>query len=423
MEKGKSSALFVNDGSFMERFKQLQEENGKGATKSPPAVSGVPIPKHVTSKTGSVSKVNESRKPSTNASGGKLAFSLKQKSKLVVPPVKLDEDDEEERDDGYSSGNGSTKRQRVVQSDASVQPTKRVDVVPPSPSDPTVKKVADKLASFVAKNGRQFEHVTRQKNPGDTPFKFLFDESCADYKYYEFRLGVEEKALSQSPEPRTSRSGCVSPATPSTTVLQKSHQQQLNYQIPASALYEAPETDPTGRSGYGESTAPTSADPIAMMEFYMKKAAQEEKKRQPKQSKDEMPPPASLQGADKRGHHMGDYIPLDELNKFMSTCNDVAAQKAAQEAADRAKIQADNIGHKLLSKMGWKEGEGLGSSRSGIADPISAGNVKIDNLGVGASKPGEVKPDDDIYEQYKKRMMLGYRYRPNPMGNPRKAYY
>lgn len=36
-----------------------------------------------------------------------------------------------------------------------------------------MKKVADKLASFVAKNGRQFEHVTRQKNPGDTPFKYV----------------------------------------------------------------------------------------------------------------------------------------------------------------------------------------------------------------------------------------------------------
>lgn len=33
-----------------------------------------------------------------------------------------------------------------------------------------------------------------------------------------------------------------------------------------------------------------------MMEFYMKKAAREERMRQPKQSKDEMPPPASLQG-------------------------------------------------------------------------------------------------------------------------------
>lgn len=46
----------------------------------------------------------------------------------------------------------------------------------------------------------------------------------------------------------------------------------------------------------GESSAPAGTDPIAMMEFYMKKAAQEERRRQPKQSKDEMPPPASLQG-------------------------------------------------------------------------------------------------------------------------------
>ncbi|KAL4605593.1 hypothetical protein ACB092_09G040700 [Castanea dentata] len=46
-----------------------------------------------------------------------------------------------------------------------------------------------------------------------------------------------------------------------------------------------------------EASAPTGADPIAMMEFYTK-AAQEEKFKQPKQSKDEMPPPASLQGPD-----------------------------------------------------------------------------------------------------------------------------
>lgn len=44
-----------------------------------------------------------------------------------------------------------------------------------------------------------------------------------------------------------------------------------------------------------------------------------------------------------------------------------------------------------------------------------AGNVKLNNLGVGAEHPGEVTPEDDIYEQYKKRMMLGYRYRPNPL--------
>lgn len=53
---------------------------------------------------------------------------------------------------------------------------------------------------------------------------------------------------------------------------------------------------------------------------------------------------------------MGDYIPQEELEKFMATCNDAAAQKAAKEAAEKAKIQADNVGHKLLSKMGWREG-------------------------------------------------------------------
>ncbi|KAK9283059.1 hypothetical protein L1049_011287 [Liquidambar formosana] len=438
MEKGAASSLFANDGSFMERFKQLQQEKerekdkGSGSDESKPRtiVSGTLTPNPV------VSKANETRKTTLTAPSGKLAFSLKQKSRLVAPPVKLGADeDEDEIDAGTVSSDGPVKRQKLGESDAFEQSSRQADVAPPSPSDPTVKKVADKLASFVAKNGRQFENITRQKNPGDTPFKFLFDESCADYKYYEYRLIEEENALSQTKDSRTSCSGVSSTsASKSTSGSQRSIQQHSNYQIPASALYEdsddsrasvtSCQTASVGR--IGESSAPTGADPIAMMEFYMKKAAQEERRKQPRQSKDEMPPPASLQGSSssgKKGHHMGDYIPQEELVKFLSNCNDVAAQKAAKEAAERAKIQADNIGHKLLSKMGWKEGEGLGGSRKGIADPIMAGDVKKDNLGVGAHQPGEVTPEDDIYEQYKKRMMLGYRYRPNPLNNPRKAYY
>eukprot|EP00262_Sarcandra_glabra_P011754 TRINITY_DN2891_c0_g1_i1.p1 TRINITY_DN2891_c0_g1~~TRINITY_DN2891_c0_g1_i1.p1 ORF type:complete len:329 (-),score=74.20 TRINITY_DN2891_c0_g1_i1:369-1355(-) len=305
----------------------------------------------------------------------------------------------------------------------------KLHAVPSPPSDPAVKKVAEKLASFVAKNGRQFEHITRQRNPGDTPFKFLFDIDCADYKYYEYCLIEEEKIFAQTKESQASRTAIPSISTSRTSSgsQRSTLQQHSNYQIPASALYEANEDSSCSIASTQDASVgnPSShaADPIAMMEFYMKKAAQEERRRQPKQSKDEMPPPASLQGAAKKGHHMGDYIPQEELEKFLSTCNDAAAQKAAREAAEKAKIQADNVGHKLLSKMGWKEGEGLGSSKSGRADPVMAGNVKLNNLGVGAEHPGEVTPEDDIYEQYKKRMMLGYRYRPNPLNNPRKAYY
>ncbi|XVF79595.1 hypothetical protein PTKIN_Ptkin15bG0001800 [Pterospermum kingtungense] len=438
MEKGVPSSLFVNDGSFMERFKQLQQQKDDKEkavhleeSKPPKIVKGSSAPKLAIAfnKTPMEYKPNDARKTTQAPSGGKLAFSLKQKSKLVPPPVKLAADeDEEDQDAGKFSDDTPVKRQKLGQSDASEKASKQVDVAPLSPSDPTVKIVADKLASFVAKNGRQFENITRQKNPGDTPFRFLFDESCSDYKYYEYRLAEEEKALLHNKESETPQSGGTSiAASKPTSSSLRSVPQQSSYQIPASALYEnseEPRSSLTSIGRAGPASAPPGTDPIAMMEFYMKKAAREERMRQPKQSKDEMPPPPSLQAASvKKGHHMGDYIPPEELEKFLSTCNDAAAQKAAKETAEKAKIQSDNVGHKLLSKMGWKEGEGLGSSNKGISDPIMAGDVKMNNLGVGAHQPGEVTADDDIYEQYKKRMMLGYRYRPNPLNNPRKAYY
>ncbi|XP_039034301.1 SURP and G-patch domain-containing protein 1-like protein isoform X2 [Hibiscus syriacus] len=422
MEKGVPSSLFVNDGSFMERFKLLQQQKDDKDKAASLEESKPPIVVRGSSSVKpsiAFNKVATERKTAQTPSGGKLAFSLKQKSKLVAPPVKLDADEDvEDQDAGKLVDDKPIKKQKLARSDASEQASKQVDVAAPSPSDLTVKKVADKLASFVAKHGRQFEHITRQKNPGDTPFKFLFDESCSDYKYYAHRLAEEEKSLSENKEQQTPQSGIS--ASKFSSIRAVPH--QSSYQTPSSALYDSDEPrSSVGRAG--SSSAPSGADPIAMMEFYMKKAAQEEKMRMPKQSKDEMPPPPSLQAPAKKGHHMGDYIPQEELEKFLAACNDAAAQKASKETAQKAKIQSDNVGHKLLSKMGWKEGDGLGSSRKGIADPIMAGDVKMNNLGVGAHNPGEVNPDDDIYEQYKKRMMLGYRYRPNPLNNPRKAYY
>ncbi len=59
----------------------------------------------------------------------------------------------------------------------------------------------------------------------------------------------------------------------------------------------------------------------------------------------------------------------------------------------------------------------------GITAPVSATAMRQDNLGLGAEAHGEVKEGDDAFEQYRKRMMLGYKHRPNPLGNPRKAYY
>uniref|UniRef100_A0A0C9RQF4 TSA: Wollemia nobilis Ref_Wollemi_Transcript_2279_1969 transcribed RNA sequence n=1 Tax=Wollemia nobilis TaxID=56998 RepID=A0A0C9RQF4_9CONI len=445
MEGEIKSSLFANDGSFLERFKQLQQQQQKEQTSSQCTTTGASAESAQASKTNMVIKKASGFKPAvvpkaTSApANGKLAFSLKQKSKLAATPVKLggDEDDEDNGGDEKVSLDVPPKRQKLDPSDNLEKSSDAQQLAPPpfSPNDPEVKKVADKLACFVAKNGRQFENITRQKNPGDTPFRFLFDVHCPDYKYYEYRVTEEERALAQTRESQSSHNDSMSNTTSrQTTNIQKGTlQQRSKYQTPASALYDASDEDlswsnqaaavPSDNSGEQITEPPPSADPVAMMDYYMKKAAREERRRPPKQTKDEMPPPPSLQTPPKKGHHMGDYIPTEELERFLAACNDAAALKANKESAERAKIQADNVGHRLLSKMGWKEGEGLGSGKTGRADPVEAGNVKLNNLGVGASHPGEVTAEDDIYEQYKKRMMLGYRYRPNPLNNPRKAYY
>lgn len=139
MDKGVPSSLFVNDGSFMERFKQLQQEKENDNDKKSSA-SGEPRPVKILSatlapnptinKTSVDLKANDTRKTTHAVSTGKLAFSLKQKSKLAAPPVKLgaDEDeDEEETGDGNVSGDAAAKRQKLGQPDDHEQASRQLD--------------------------------------------------------------------------------------------------------------------------------------------------------------------------------------------------------------------------------------------------------------------------------------------------------
>ena len=43
------------------------------------------------------------------------------------------------------------------------------------------------------------------------------------------------------------------------------------------------------------------------------------------------------------------------------------------------------------------------------------GKQSFDQAGVGVEQPAEVEKEDDMFEIYRKRMMLAYRFRPNPL--------
>lgn len=47
-----------------------------------------------------------------------------------------------------------------------------------------------------------------------------------------------------------------------------------------------------------------------------------------------------------------------------------------------------NFAEKILSKYGWKEGQGLGKNNDGISQPLRA-NLKFDNAGLGVDKADE----------------------------------
>uniref|UniRef100_A0A1I8F290 G-patch domain-containing protein n=1 Tax=Macrostomum lignano TaxID=282301 RepID=A0A1I8F290_9PLAT len=90
------------------------------------------------------------------------------------------------------------------------------------------------------------------------------------------------------------------------------------------------------------------------------------------------------------------------------------------------KLTCENVGFKMLEKMGWKEGEGLGQAVRASRRRWASRGVNQTGAGLGlmsSSAIAELTKDDDEYEAYRKRMMLAYRFRPNPLNNPRRPYY
>ncbi|XP_030385310.1 calcium homeostasis endoplasmic reticulum protein [Scaptodrosophila lebanonensis] len=68
-----------------------------------------------------------------------------------------------------------------------------MDVQPPR--DANLRNIIDKLAEFVARNGPEFEAITKQKQQGNPKFDFLYGGEFATY--YQYRVAAEQAMLKQ----------------------------------------------------------------------------------------------------------------------------------------------------------------------------------------------------------------------------------
>ncbi|KAI7809661.1 putative SURP and G-patch domain-containing protein 1 [Triplophysa rosa] len=360
-----------------------------------------------------------------------------------------------------------------------------------SPSvDESTRKVAEKLAHFVADGGPEAEIMAAQQNRDNPAFSFLYEYQSAAHRFYKAKVDEFRRAASGSEIQTSSRP--TAPQTPShehtAPALKRKRKSRwgaeddkaslattalISAQIPAAASSSPALTDqelsslgykkgkPVGLVGVTELSEDQKKqlkEQQEMQEMYdmimkHKRAMQDMqllwektiKNHQHEYDSDEevdseegtwehrlrqMEMEKTREWAEqltemgKGKHFIGDFLPPDELEKFMETF------KALKEGRDpdyseykEFKLTVENIGFKMLMKMGWKEGEGLGSDRQGIKNPVHRGTTAVDGAGFGVDRPAELSKSDDEYDAFRKRMMLAYRFRPNPLNNPRRPYY
>jgi len=252
--------------------------------------------------------------------------------------------------------------------------------------------------------------VTRVKNPysASSPFRFLHERSGTAYKSYQQQIQKYRDAA----KPAKPAEPSVSASTSQTTA-----------QAPRKSRW---------------SDAPPESSSLEAMERHVKEMERREAERLRREGDDEEErrrknavPVLNETSFDRRkvehvvteegkiGHHLQDFIPKQQMAALLAKQNDPASRAAAEALEQKMALPESNMGRKLLEKMGWKQGEGLGSSSVGITVPVTAaGSSGNQGLGAGADASGQ-----DEFENYRKRMQVGYQNRPNPLGNPRKSYY
>uniref|UniRef100_A0AAZ3RZQ8 SURP and G-patch domain-containing protein 1 n=1 Tax=Oncorhynchus tshawytscha TaxID=74940 RepID=A0AAZ3RZQ8_ONCTS len=334
--------------------------------------------------------------------------------------------------------------------------------------DEETQRVAEKLAMFVADGGPEVEAIAAQHNQENPTFSFLYDLQSPAHRFYKEKVEEYRQAKNAQIklEKRKSRWGSEDDKVDLSLqpiIIPKEEEPEPSPCLSVNELRDLgyKKGKPMGLVGVTELSDDQKKQlkeqqemqemfdmimkhkrAMAEMQVMWEKAVQDHSHEY--DSDEEVDQQAgtwehrlrhmemektrewaeSLTDMGKGKHFIGDFLPPEELEKFMETF------KALKEGHDpdyseykEFKLTVENLGFQMLMKMGWKEGDGLGSGGQGIKTPVHRGTTAVDGAGFGVDRPSVLSGQDDEYDAFRKRMMLAYRFRPNPLNNPRRPYY
>lgn len=336
--------------------------------------------------------------------------------------------------------------------------TKETVVFPPQ--DPATKATIERLAADVAQEGPEVEAKIFCMNRNNPEYWFLYEQESEAYKYYRYRVSQltgkstenkkDDLKKDSKGKKRKSRWGAeddiVPPIlsavptkhAPTVTIedfarrmvgsseLSDEQLKQIREQQEMNMMYQLIMAQKKAKEAAMMSSAPGMK--ASQKYEYDSDEDDEGGTWEHKQRTAEMV--ATKEWADKltesnKGKHfIGDFLPPDELERFMETYKALKEGRQPDYSDYKEfKLTCENVGYKMLEKLGWKEGEGLGQDGQGITAPVNKGSVSVEGRGLGIERPSALDADDDEFDAYRKRMMLAYRFRPNPLNNPRRPYY
>ena len=104
--------------------------------------------------------------------------------------------------------------------------------------------------------------------------------------------------------------------------------------------------------------------------------------------------------------HQGKFISSIQSFLVLSLLHISSTNESHSRGHHQQKLTGSNVGHKLLQKMGWQEGVGLGRREQGIVEPIMA-STSVNNDGKADQYKG-IGHEADPFEQFRKQKAKGY---------------